>query len=160
MHNVRCICRWSKHAHLWSCKTGVRGKYNRWFWLLHPCRYQCVPWGLLEYSAVSLGKWFVLFYCLHRIYLQRLRSPRTVRLIGHLNFEDKDNTVLQNDTIHSANNSAIIPEPGTLNFNRFRTKYCISYTKDALRYVTHDIWNPGCIGSSFYARQMSNFQNI
>jgi hypothetical protein len=72
---------------------------------------------------VSLGKWFVLFYCWYRLYLQRSRSPRTAGHMGHWNFEDNDDTVLQNNRNHSTSNTAIIPEPGTLNFNRFRTKY-------------------------------------
>jgi len=135
MYNLMCICRWSQRAHLWSCKNGVPEKCSRWFWLLQPCRYQCVAWGLLEYSAVSLGKWFVLFYCFYRLYLQRSRGSRTATLMGLLNCEDKDNTVLQNNRNHSTGYRAIILEPGILNFSRFRTKYLPHKRCSELRYT-------------------------
>jgi hypothetical protein len=87
---------------------------------------------------VSLAKWFVLFYCFYRLYLQRSRGSRTAGLMGLLNYEDKDNTVLQNNRNHSTSNRATIPEPGILNFNRFRNKYLPYKT-----YVTLDVQNPG-----------------
>jgi len=130
-----CICRWSQRAHLWSCKIVVPERCSRWFWLLHPCRYQCVAWGLLEYSAVSLGKWFVLFYCFYRFYLQRSRGSRTATLMGLLNCEDKDNTVLQNNRNHSTGYTAIIPEPGIPNFSRFRTEYLPYKRCSEIRYT-------------------------
>ena len=135
MYNLMCICRWSQRAHLWSCKNGVPEKCSRWFWLLQPCRYQCVAWGLLEYSAVSLGKWFVLFYCFYRLYLQRSRGSRTATLMGLLNCEDKDNTVLQNNRNHSTGYTAIIPEPGIPNFSRFRTEYLPYKRCSEIRYT-------------------------
>jgi hypothetical protein len=72
---------------------------------------------------VSLGKWFVLFYYWYRLYLQRSRGPRNVRHIDLLNYEDKENAVLQNNRIHSTSSRAVILEPGILNFNRFGNKY-------------------------------------
>jgi hypothetical protein len=158
MHNLVCICRWSKHAYLWSCKMEVRDDYSRWFWLLHACRYQCIPWGLLEYSAVSLGKWFVLFYCLYRLCLQSLRGPTSVRLIGLLNYEYKDSKVLQNNRTHSTSNRAIILEPGILSFNRFRTKYLPYKRWSEVPYTWYS--KSRLERSSANARQMSNFQNI
>lgn len=98
--------------------------------------------GLLGYSAVSIGKWFLLFQWVvvsTSSMFERSKNLLT-DFMDPLNFEHKGNMLFQNVRNHSPNNTAHIPDSWILSNSRVRVKY-LPYKRSVEKYCTWN-WNP------------------